>query len=338
MWKYGVVTLNIVRLAYLSSSSKEDFFKRLDNLSDVALRSFEVKRQVLNQLLEAGLYPYTKAYISDFNDHYGTLGIVGMNEACLNAKWLKKNLMDLDAQTFSMEVLEFLNHKLLNQSQKVNLEATPAESVCTHFAQIDKELYPEIQSHGYYTNSTHLDVASTDDVFEALHIQQDFQNQYSGATSFPVFIDHGIEDWKMAALLVKTIYENYEVPVFTITPTYSVCEEHGYLLGHQDICPKCSKSTEVYSRVSGYYRNLEDWNEGKQKRVFKKERHIRFKEGYYARNNRFYWCFGNMGKAMIEGICQNHVFNTVWVCDHHQENLDVLHEKYGVETSLDEKK
>ena len=260
----GVVTLNIVRLAYLSSS-KEDFFKRLDNLSDVALRSFEVKRQVLNQLLEAGLYPYTKAYISDFNDHYGTLGIVGMNEACLNAKWLKKNLMDLDAQTFSMEVLEFLNHKLLNQSQKVNLEATPAESVCTHFAQIDKELYPEIQSHGYYTNSTHLDVASMDDVFEALHIQQDFQNQYSGATSFPVFIDHGIEDWKMAALLVKTIYENYEVPVFTITPTYSVCEEHGYLLGHQDICPKCSKSTEVYSRVSGYYRNLEDWNEGKQK-------------------------------------------------------------------------
>lgn len=260
----GVVTLNIVRLAYLSSS-KEDFFKRLDNLSDVALRSFEVKRQVLNQLLEAGLYPYTKAYISDFNDYYGTLGIVGMNEACLNAKWLKKDLMDFDAQTFSMEVLDFLNHKLLNQSQKVNLEATPAESVCTHFAQIDQELYPEIQSHGYYTNSTHLDVASTDDVFEALHIQQDFQNQYSGATSFPVFIDHGIADWKMVALLVKTIYENYDVPVFTITPTYSVCEEHGYLLGHQDICPKCSKSTEIYSRVSGYYRNLEDWNEGKQK-------------------------------------------------------------------------
>ena len=260
----GVVTLNIVRLAYLSSS-KEDFFKRLDNLSDVALRSFEVKRQVLNQLLEAGLYPYTKAYISDFNDYYGTLGIVGMNEACLNAKWLNKDLMDFDAQTFSMEVLEFLNHKLLNQSQKVNLEATPAESVCTHFAQIDQELYPEIQSHGYYTNSTHLDVASTDDVFEALHIQQDFQNQYSGATSFPVFIDHGIADWKMVALLVKTIYENYDVPVFTITPTYSVCEEHGYLLGHQDICPKCLKSTEIYSRVSGYYRNLEDWNEGKQK-------------------------------------------------------------------------
>ena len=124
--------------------------------------------------------------------------------------------MDLDAQTFSMEVLEFLNHKLLNQSQKVNLEATPAESVCTHFAQIDKELYPEIQSHGYYTNSTHLDVASTDDVFEALHIQQDFQNQYCGATSFPVFIDHGIADWKMIALLVKTIYENYDVMMDTL--------------------------------------------------------------------------------------------------------------------------
>ena len=260
----GVVTLNLVRLAYLSSS-KDDFFKRLDNLSDVAIRSFEVKRQVLNQLLEAGLYPYTKAYISDFNDYYGTLGVVGMNEACLNAKWLQKDLMDMHAQKFAQEVLNFLNQKISNQAQKLNLEATPAESVCTHFAKMDKEKYPEIQSFGYYTNSTHLDVASTDDVFEALRIQQRVQTLYSGATSFPVFMDHGIENWKMAALLVKTIYENYNIPVFTITPTYSVCTDHGYVFGKQDVCPICQKPLEIYSRVSGYYRNLEDWNEGKQK-------------------------------------------------------------------------
>lgn len=260
----GVVTLNLVRLAYLSNS-KDDFFKRLDSLSDVAIRSFEVKRQVLNQLLEAGLYPYTTAYISDFNDYYGTLGVVGMNEACLNAKWLQKDLMDMHAQKFAQEVLNFLNQKISSQAQKLNLEATPAESVCTHFAKIDKEKYPEIQSFGYYTNSTHLDVASTDDVFEALRIQQKVQTLYSGATSFPVFMDHGIENWKMAALLVKTIYENYNIPVFTITPTYSVCTDHGYVFGKQDVCPICQKPLEIYSRVSGYYRNLEDWNEGKQK-------------------------------------------------------------------------
>ena len=260
----GIVTLNLVRLAYLSTS-KEDFFKRLDSLSNLAIRSFDVKRQVLNQLLDAGLYPYTKAYISNFDNHYGTLGVVGMNEACLNAKWLQKDLMNLQAQKFAEEVLSFLNDKISKQDQKVNLEATPAESVCTHFAKIDKEKYPEIQSHGYYTNSTHLDVASTDDVFEAMRIQQNLQNQYSGATSFPIFIDHGIENWKMAALFVKTIYENYDVPVFTITPTYSICEGHGYIKGKHRLCPTCHKPKQIYSRVSGYYRNLEDWNEGKQK-------------------------------------------------------------------------
>lgn len=260
----GIITLNLVRLAYLSSS-REDFFKRLNNLCDVAIRSFDVKRQVLNQLLDAGLYPYTKAYISDFNNYYGTLGVVGMNEACLNAKWMQKDLMNLDAQRFATEVLEFLNNKISKQAQKLNLEATPAESVCTHFAKIDREMYPEIISHGYYTNSTHLDVASTDDVFEALRIQQNLQNQYGGATSFPVFIEHEIENWKMAARFVKTIYENYDIPVFTITPTYSICEEHGYIYGKQKLCPICHKPTQIYSRVSGYYRNLDDWNEGKQK-------------------------------------------------------------------------
>ena len=260
----GTVTLNLVRMAYLSSS-KEDFFKRLDYLSDVAFHSFHVKRQVLNQLLDAGLYPYTKTYISNFDHYYGTLGIVGMNEACLNASWLKKDLMDSNAQVFACEVLDFLNTKISKQDQKINLEATPAESVCTHFAKLDHELYPEIQSYGYYTNSTHLDVASTDDVFEALDIQQKLQNRYTGSTSFPIFIDHGIDNWKMAALLVKKIYENYNVPVFTITPTYSVCEEHGYMSGKHSDCSICHKPTEIYSRVSGYYRNLEDWNEGKQK-------------------------------------------------------------------------
>ena len=266
----GTVTLNLVRIGYLSTC-KEDFMKRLDSLCDVAIRSFHVKRQVLNQLLDAGLYPYTKSYIPDFDAYYGTLGIVGMNEACLNASWLGKDLMDETAQNFAKEVLEFLKEKIEKQDQKINLEATPAESVCTHFAKIDHEKYPKIQSQGYYTNSTHLDVASTDDVFQALQIQQKFQNIYTGATSFPIFIDHGIQEWKMAALFVKTIYENFDVPVFTITPTYSICEEHGYIYGYHKECPVCHKPTQIWSRISGYYRNLEDWNEGKQKEFYRRK-------------------------------------------------------------------
>lgn len=259
----GTVTLNLVRIGYLSTS-KEDFFKRLDTLCDVAIRSFHVKRQVLNQLLDAGLFPYTKQYISDFNAYYGTLGIVGMNEACINASWLSKDLMDKDAQNFALDVLSFLNQKISKQKEKINLEATPAESVCTYFAKLDKEMYPDIQSHGYYTNSTHLDVSSTDDVFEALQIQEPLQNQYTGATHFPVYIQHGIDDWKMMALLVKTIVEKFDIPVFTITPTYSICKKHGYINGYHKECPICHEKAQVYSRISGYYRNLDDWNSGKK--------------------------------------------------------------------------
>lgn len=259
----GTVTLNLVRIGYLSTS-KEDFFKRLDTLCDVAIRSFHVKRQVLNQLLDAGLFPYTKQYISNFNAYYGTLGIVGMNEACINASWLSKDLMDKDAQNFALDVLSFLNQKISKQKEKINLEATPAESVCTYFAKLDKEMYPDIQSHGYYTNSTHLDVSSTDDVFEALQIQEPLQNQYAGATHFPVYIQHGIDDWKMMALLVKTIVEKFDIPVFTITPTYSICKKHGYINGYHKECPICHEKAQVYSRISGYYRNLDDWNSGKK--------------------------------------------------------------------------
>lgn len=259
----GTVTLNLVRIGYLSTS-KEDFFKRLDTLCDVAIRSFHVKRQVLNQLLDAGLFPYTKQYISNFNAYYGTLGIVGMNEACINASWLSKDLMDKDAQNFALDVLSFLNQKISKQKEKINLEATPAESVCTYFAKLDKEMYPDIQSHGYYTNSTHLDVSSTDDVFEALQIQEPLQNQYTGATHFPVYIQHGIDDWKMMALLVKTIVEKFDIPVFTITPTYSICKKHGYINGYHKECPICHEKAQVYSRISGYYRNLDDWNSGKK--------------------------------------------------------------------------
>lgn len=259
----GTVTLNLVRIGYLSTS-KDDFFKRLDALCDVAIRSFHVKRQVLNQLLDAGLFPYTKQYISDFNAYYGTLGIVGMNEACINASWLSKDLMDKEAQAFGLEVLSFLNQKISKQKEKINLEATPAETVCTYFAKLDQEMYPDIKSYGYYTNSSHLDVSSTDDVFEALQIQEPFQNQYTGATHFPVYIQHGIEDWKMMALLVKTIVEKFDIPVFTITPTYSICKKHGYINGYQKECPICHEKTQIYSRISGYYRNLEDWNPGKK--------------------------------------------------------------------------
>lgn len=259
----GTVTLNIPRLAYISES-KEDFFVRLDKLLQVALRSLRVKRQVLNQFLDAGLYPYTKKYVDSFDNYYGVIGIVGINEACLNAKWIKKDLLDTNAQEFCVNILTFIKTILSNQDEKITLEALPAESVSTRLAQMDKEMYPEIQSYGYYTNSSHLDVNCTNDLFKALDIQQKFQNLYTGATCMPIFIDHNVDDTLMMAKYVKMIYENYNLSCFTITPTYSICQEHGYIPGYHKVCPLCGNQTHVYSRVSGYYKALEDWNLGKK--------------------------------------------------------------------------
>ncbi len=259
----GTVSLNLVRLAYLSEN-KKDFFRRLDTLLNCAIRSLKVKRQVLNQFLEVGLFPYTGKYLNDFNNHYGVIGIIGMNETCLNARWLKRDLMNPDSIEFSKEVLAYIQNFLDMQDEKLLMEAVPGESICTRFAKLDKEKYPLIESFGYYTNSSHFDVNCCDDVLRVLEIQQQLQSYYSGATCMPIFIDHKIESSEMTYRYVKMIFDHYDLPCFNITPTYSICPKDGYIKGNELVCPICGEKTQVYSRISGYYKELDGWNEGKK--------------------------------------------------------------------------
>ncbi len=259
----GTVSLNLVRLAYLSEN-KRDFFNRLDALLKCSVRSLKVKRQLLNQFLELGLFPYTSKYLKSFDEHYGIIGIVGMNETCLNANWLKKDLTHEDSIDFCKEVLVHIQDFLDLQKEKLLMEAIPAESICTRFAKLDQEMYPQIKSYGYYTNSSHFDVNCSDDIFYVLEIQQQLQTLYSGATCFPIFIEHKIESSEMTYRYVKMIYENYDIPCFNITPTYSICSKDGYIRGSEPTCPVCGKKTQIFSRVSGYYKDLDDWNDGKK--------------------------------------------------------------------------
>ncbi len=268
----GVVTINMPRIAYLSKNEKE-FYERLEKLMNIAARSLKVKRNVLAKLLDEGLYPYTKAYLGTFNNHFSTIGLVGMNEACLNASWIKKDLTDKSAQKFTKEVLTFMREKLSDYQEEYgdlyNLEATPAESTTYRFAKKDKELYPNIITAAkegdtpYYTNSSHLPVGFTDDIFEALDIQDELQTLYTSGTVFHAFLGERLTDWKSAANLVRKIAENYRLPYYTISPTYSVCKNHGYITGEVAKCPKCGETTEIYSRITGYYRPLQNWNDGK---------------------------------------------------------------------------
>ena len=268
----GVVTLNIPRIAYLAED-KEDFYKRLDNLMDIAARSLDTKRRVVTNLLEAGLYPYTKKYLGTFDNHFSTIGLVGMNEACLNAKWLRKNLIDEEAQEFTKEVLNHMKNRLVKYQEQYgclfNLEATPAESTAYRFAKHDKERYPDIivategDGDPFYTNSSHLPVGYTEDVFSALDIQDDLQTIYTSGTVFHAFLGERLPTWQSAANLVRKIAENYKLPYYTMSPTYSVCSEHGYLMGEHATCPRCGKPTEVWSRITGYYRPVQNWNNGK---------------------------------------------------------------------------
>lgn len=266
----GNVSINLVRLAYLSKDKKE-FFERLDTLLNCAIRSLQVKRQVLNQFLEAGLFPYTSKYLKDFNHHYGIIGIVGMNEACLNARWLKQDLNYRESLEFCKETLEYIKDYLDRQGDKLLMEAIPAETICFRFAKLDKEIYPDIKSYGYYSNSSHLDVACTNDLFEALKIQQQLQPLYTGPTYMPIFVDHKVDSCQMIARYVKMIYENYDLPCFTITPTYSICPNDGYISGEEPICPICKEKTQIFSRVSGYYKVLDDWNDGKKIEFYRRK-------------------------------------------------------------------
>lgn len=268
----GVVTINMPRIAYLSSN-KDDFFKRLNKMMDIAARSLKMKREVITKLLNEGLYPYTKRYLGSFENHFSTIGLIGMNEAGLNANWLRADMTDKRTQEFTKEVLNHMRNRLSDYQEQYgdlyNLEATPAESTTYRLAKHDRKRWPAIKTAGkygdtpYYTNSSHLPVDYTTDIFDALDIQDELQTLYTSGTVFHAFLGEKLPDWKAAADLIRTIAENYKLPYYTLSPTYSICKEHGYLAGEQKTCPHCGRVTEVYSRITGYYRPVQNWNDGK---------------------------------------------------------------------------
>ncbi|MBQ4293455.1 MAG: ribonucleoside triphosphate reductase, partial [Lachnospiraceae bacterium] len=268
----GVVTLNLPRMAYLSANEHE-FYEMLDHYMDIAARSLHIKRQVITRLMEEGLYPYTKRYLGAFGNHFSTIGLVGMNEAILNADWLSTDITTEAGRRFAKEVLNHMRSRLSDYQEQYgdlyNLEATPAESTTYRFAKHDTEEYPDIVTAAgmdqapYYTNSTHLPVGYTDDIFDALEKEDELQTLYTSGTVFHAFLGERLKDWKSAANLVRKIAENFKLPYYTLSPTYSVCREHGYLAGEHKKCPFCGKETEVYSRITGYYRPVKNWNDGK---------------------------------------------------------------------------
>ncbi|MBR3964677.1 MAG: ribonucleoside triphosphate reductase [Clostridia bacterium] len=267
----GVVTINMPRLGYLAEN-EEDFYRRLDHMMDIAARSLKIKRDIITKLLDEGLYPYTRRYLGTFNTHFSTIGLVGMNEACLNASWIREDMTGKKAQKFTQDVLNHMRERLSDYQEKYgdlyNLEATPAESTSYRLAKHDKKRYPNIIAASdaetpYYTNSSHLPVGYTDDVFTALDVQDELQTLYTSGTVFHTFLGEKLPDWKAAAALVRKIAENYRLPYYTLSPTYSVCTDHGYIAGEHFTCPTCGKRAEVYSRITGYYRPVQNWNDGK---------------------------------------------------------------------------
>ncbi|MBD5528620.1 MAG: ribonucleoside triphosphate reductase [Lachnospiraceae bacterium] len=268
----GVVTINMPRIAYLAAN-KDDFYKRLNHMMDIAARSLKIKRGVITKLLEEGLYPYTKRYLGTFDNHFSTIGLIGMNEVGLNANWLRADMSDKRTQEFTREVLNHMRNRLSDYQEQYgdlyNLEATPAESTTYRLAKHDRKKWPAIKTAGkpgdtpYYTNSSHLPVDYTVDIFDALDIQDELQTLYTSGTVFHAFLGEKLPDWKAAASLVRKIAENYRLPYYTMSPTYSICKQHGYLAGEQSTCPHCGSRTEIYSRITGYYRPVQNWNDGK---------------------------------------------------------------------------
>ena len=275
----GVVTINLPRIAYLSEN-EEEFYKRLDKMMDIAARSLKIKRTIITKLLNEGLYPYTRRYLGTFENHFSTIGLVGMNEVGLNAKWLRANMIDERTRQFAKDVLNHMRERLSDYQEEYgdlyNLEATPAESTSYRLAKHDVKRYPDIitASDGtpYYTNSSHLPVGYTEDVFEALDMQDELHTLYTSGTVFHAFLGEKLPDWKTAATLVRKIAENYRLPYYSISPTYSVCKNHGYIAGEHFTCPECGESAEVYSRITGYYRPVQNWNDGKSQEY--KERKV----------------------------------------------------------------
>ncbi|MDD3382010.1 MAG: ribonucleoside triphosphate reductase, partial [Bacilli bacterium] len=269
----GVVTINLPRIAYLAKN-EEDFFTRLNKLMDISARSLHIKRDVITKLLNSGLYPYTLRYLGNFENHFSTIGLIGMNEVGLNANWLQADMTHKTTQEFAKKVLNHMRDRLADYQEKYegelfNLEATPAESTSFRLAKHDVKKYPDIKTAAeeggtpYYTNSSNLPVSYTDDIFSALDIQDELQTLYTSGTVFHSFLGEKLPDWKAAASLVRTIAENYRLPYYTLSPTYSVCKVHGYIKGEEKTCPNCGIETEVYSRITGYYRPIKHWNDGK---------------------------------------------------------------------------
>ncbi|MBQ2021061.1 MAG: ribonucleoside triphosphate reductase, partial [Peptococcaceae bacterium] len=270
----GVVTINMPRIAY-EAADEADFYRRLDKMMDISARSLKSKRTIITRLLDEGLYPYTKRYLGNFDSHFSTIGLVGMNEACLNANWIGEDLTHEKAQKFTQDVLNHMRERLSDYQEMYgdlyNLEATPAESTSYRLAKHDVKRYPDIITASepndtpYYTNSSHLPVGYTEDIFAALDIQDELQTLYTSGTVFHAFLGEKLPDWQSAAQLVRKIAENYKLPYYTLSPTYSICKEHGYISGEVYSCPICNAKTEVYSRITGYYRPVQNWNDGKSK-------------------------------------------------------------------------
>ena len=266
----GVVTINLPRIAFLAEDEK-DFYHRLDKMMDIAARSLKIKRTIITKLLNEGLYPYTKRYLGTFDNHFSTIGLVGMNEVGLNANWLRADMTSPKTQAFAKDVLNHMRERLSDYQEMYgdlyNLEATPAESTSYRLAKHDVKRYPGIitasKETPYYTNSSHLPVGYTEDIFEALDIQDELQTLYTSGTVFHAFLGEKLPDWRAAADLVRKIANNYKLPYYTLSPTYSVCRNHGYIAGEEFKCPDCGSATEVYSRITGYYRPVQNWNDGK---------------------------------------------------------------------------
>ena len=306
----GVVTINLPRIAYLATN-QGDFFRRLDKMMDIAARSLKIKRTVTTRLLNEGLYPYTQRYLGTFDNHFSTIGLLGMNEVGLNANWLRKDLTHQETQEFAKEVLNHMRERLSDYQELYgdlfNLEATPAESTMYRLAKHDVERYPDIitatdAETPYYTNSSHLPVSFTDDVFTALDIQDKLQTLYTSGTVFHAFLGEKLPTWQSAASLVRTIAENYRLPYYTLSPTYSVCKNHGYLVGEQFTCPTCGQATEVYSRITGYYRPVANWNAGKAQEY--KERKV-----YDVSGKRASASNGRIRESMLDQIIPTWTLN-----------------------------
>jgi len=264
----GVVTINLPWIGYLSSTT-EEFYERLGRIMDLARDSLEIKRRVITKLMNDGLFPYSKRYLGTWDNHFSTVGLVGMNECCLN--FLGKDIASERGRDFALSVLDVMRQRLIEYQETTgslyNLEATPAESTSYRLAKIDRERYPDIRTAGkdepFYTNSSQLPVEYTTDLSQALDHQEELQRKYTGGTAFHCFLGGGIENVDTCRKLVKAIAENTAIPYYTISPTFSVCTDHGYLKGRQPRCPNCGKETEVYARIVGYYRPVKNWNKGK---------------------------------------------------------------------------